>query len=297
MARSGALRERKPESVHFWLAIAAVSFLFHGLLIVGIKRWATIAVVEPDAGPIVVELIEPAGSESVNAPIVQAAALKSEAKLEVKPEAKPEVQPEPELEVKPEPIVQPEVKTKERAIVPKPKPKPDRSLVPPKKNTQSGSSEPKKDPTKENQSSSPKKPVLPVKSDDPLGNPGSGVGGSNLITSLAPPVLRSTPGEIGGKGTARIKLNFPATVPFPATFVLKPGEVIRAKVSFVVVGNEIQSPEVRELRPKLSGREQDALLQFMGELLLKISVDTIVIDNDAIIKPDTDWETTIELRL
>jgi hypothetical protein len=130
-----------------------------------------------------------------------------------------------------------------------------------------------------------------------LGNPGSGVGGTNLTTSLEQPILRSTPGEIGGKGTARIKLNFPATVPFPATFVLKPGEVIRAKVSFVVVGNEIQSPEVKDLQPKLSGRDQDALLNFIYELLLKISVENIVIDTDAIKKPDTDWETTIELRL
>jgi len=301
MAASGALRERKPESVHFWLAIAAVSFLFHALLIVGIKRWATIAVVEPDGGPIAVELVEPAGSESVDAPIVQAAALKPEAKLEVKPEVEPEVQTELEPQIKPEPIVQPEVKAEikkvQPAIVPKPEPKPNRSLVPPKKNTQSGPSGPNKDPTKENQNSSPPKPVPPIKSDDPLGNPGSGVGGSNLTTSLAPPVLRSTPGEIGGKGTARIKLNFPATVPFPATFVLKPGEVIRAKVSFVVVGNEIQSPEVKELRPKLSGREQDALLQFIGELLGKITVESIVIDTDAVMKPDTDWETTIELRL
>lgn len=297
MAASGALRDRKPESVQFWLAIAAVSLLLHALLIVGIKRWTTVAVVEPDGGPISVELVDPAGSESVEAPIVQAAALKPEAKLEVRPEAKSEVQPEPEPEIKPEPIVQPEVKAEVKKPAIASAPKPDRSIVPSKKNTPSGQSGPKKDPTKENQNPSLKKTVPPIKSDDLLGNPGSGVGGSNLTTSLAPPVLRSTPGEIGGKGTARIKLNFPATVPFPATFVLKPGEVIYAKVSFVVVGNEIQSPEVKELRPKLSGREREALLEFIGELLLKISVENVVIDNDAIIKPDTDWETTIELRL
>ncbi len=300
MAASEALRERKRESVQFWLAIAAVSFFFHALLIVGIKRWATIAVVEPDGGPIAVELVEPAGSESVNAPIVQAAALKPEAKPEVQTKPEPYIKPEPEPQIKPELIVQPEVKAEVKKPTIASTPKPDRSIVPPKKNTQSGqsgSSGPKKDPTQGNQNSSPSKPISPVKSDDPLGNPGSGVGGSNLATSLSPPVLRSTPGEIGGKGTARIKLNFPTTIPFPATFVLKPGDAIRAKVSFVVVGNEIQSPEVRELQPKLSGREQDALLQFIGELLVKITVESIVIDTDAVVKPDTDWETTIELRL
>jgi hypothetical protein len=182
-------------------------------------------------------------------------------------------------------------------------PKPDRSSVPPKKNTpseqsrQSQSSGPNKDPTKDNQNSSPPTPIPASRSDDPLSNPGSGIGGSNLTTSLAPPVLRSTPGEIGGSGTAKLKLNFPTSIPFPATFALKPGEVIRAKVRFVVVGNDIQSPEVKELQPKLSGRDQDALLQFMGDVLGQISVSEIVINNDAIKKPDTDWETTIELRL
>ncbi len=296
MAGSGALRERKRESVQFWLAIAAVSFLFHALLIVGIKRWATIAVVEPDAGAIAVELVEPAGSESVDAPIVQAAALKPEAKSEAKPDLKSQVQPE--FEIKSEPIVQPEIKTEKRAIILKPEPKPDRSIVPTKKNTPSVASVPKRDPTKENQNSSPKKTDLPIKSDDPLGNPGSGVGGSNLTISLETPILRSTPGEIGGKGTAKLKLNFPTTVPFPATFALKSGEVIRVKVGFVVLENkDIQSFDVKELQPKLSGREQDALLGFIEEQLGKISVADILIDNDAIKKPDTDWETTIELRL
>ncbi len=314
MADSGALRGRKPESVQFWLAIAAVSLLFHALLIVGIKRWATIAVVEPDAGPIAVELVDPVGNaEPQEEPIVQAAALKPEAKPDLTPEVKPNLKSEvqPEFEIKPEPgiqpvpIVQPQVKTEIKKVQPAivSTPKPARSLVPPKKNTpstpskQSQSSGLKKDPTKENQNSLPPTPIPPSKSDDPLSNPGSGVGGSNLTTSLAPPVLRSTPGEIGGSGTAKLKLNFPTSIPFPATFALKPGEVIRAKVSFVVVGNDIQSPEVKELQPKLSGRDQDALLQFIGDVLSQISVSEIVINNDRLEKPDTDWETTIELRL
>jgi outer membrane biosynthesis protein TonB len=300
MAGSGALREKKRESVQFWLAIAAVSFLFHALLIVGIKRWATIAVVEPDSGPIAVELVDSVGdAEPQGEPIVQAAVLKPEAKLEVtKPEVKPEVQPEPE--VKPEPIVQPSVQPKIEKKKPTiaSTPKPDRSLVSPKKNTKSGSSGPKKAPPKGNQNSSPSSTIPPITSDDPLGNPGSGAGGSNLTTSLAPPVLRSTPGEIGGKGTAKLKLNFPTTVPFPATFALKSGDVIRVKVGFVVLENkDIQSFDIKELQPKLSGREQDALLGFIEEQLGKISVADILIDNDAIKKPDTDWETTIELRL
>lgn len=305
MADSGVSRGRKPESVQFWLAIAAVSLLFHALLIVGIKRWAAITVAEPDAGPIAVELVDPVGDiEPQGESIVQAAAMKPAVKPKVQPEPEPEIQPE----FQSEPIVQPEVKTEIKKVPPAivSTPKPDRSPVPPEKNTpsapsvpsgQSQSSEPQNDPAKENQNSLPPSPVPASQSDDPLDNPGSGVGGSNLTTSLAPPVLRSTPGEIGGSGTAKLKLNFPTSIPFPATFALKPGEVIRAKVSFVVVGNDIQSPEVKELQPKLSGREQDALLQFIGDVLGQISVSEIVIDNDAIKKPDTDWETTIELQL
>ncbi len=315
MAASGALRERKPESVQFWLAIAAVSFLFHALLLVGIKRWATMAVVEPDGGAIAVELVEPAGSESVDAPIVQAAALKPEVKPDVQPKPDPEiktpVEPEPEPQVRPivQPSVQPKIEKKQPAIASTPKP--DRSIVPPKKNTQSGqsgSSGPKKDPTQGNQNSSPSKPISPVKSDDPLGNPGSGVGGSNLATSLSPPVLQSewsltpeAPGGIGGSGTAKLKLNFPTSIPFPATFALKRGEVIRVKVTLRVAGNDIQSPGFKILQPKLSGRDQEALVEFIYEVLPKISVAEIVIDNhtnsETNNKPDTDWETTMELRL
>lgn len=311
MGNSGALRGRKPEAVQFWLAIVAVSLLFHALLIVGIKRWATIEVVEPDADPISVELVDPAGPESMNTPIVPAAALKPE----VKPEANPEVQLEPEPEIKPEfgikpePEVKPEVKPEARTEIKNTQPpiastpKPDRSPVPLKKNTpsrqsgQSQSPELKKDLTRENQNSSPKESVSASQSDDLLGNPGSGGGGSNLAMSLAQPVLRSTSGEIGGRGTAKLKLNFPTSIPFPATFALRAGEVIRAKVRFVVVGNDIQSPEVKELQPKLSGRDQDALLQFIDDVVGQISVDEIVIDTDANKKPDTYWETTIELRL
>ena len=304
MAASEALRERKPESVQFWLAIAAVSLLFHALLIVGIKRWATIAVVEPDVGPIGVEMVEPVrDAEPQGEPIVQAAALKPEVKPDVKPEPEPEikttVEPEPEPKVKPigQPSVQPKIEKKQPTIASTPKP--DRSIVPPKKNTlsgPSGSSGPKKDATKGNQNSSPSKTIPPVKSDDPLGSPGSGVGGSNLTTSLSPPVLRSSR-EVGGRGTAKLKLNFPTTVPFPGTFALKSGDVIRVKVYFVVLENkDIQSFDIRELQPKLSGREQDALLTFIEEQLGKISVSDIVIDNDTPQKPDTDWETTIELR-
>lgn len=300
MADSGALRGRKPESVQFWLAIAAVSLIFHALLIIGIKRWVTMAVVEPNSGPIAVEFVDPVGdAEPQGEPIVKAGALKPDAK----PELRSEVQPEPEIQSEPivQSSVQPKIEKKQSTIASTPKP--DRSIVPPKKNApsapsgQSGSSGPEKVATKENQNSSPSKTIPPVKSDDPLSNPGSGVGGSNLTTSLSLPVLRSTPGEIGGSGTAKLKLNFPTSIPFPATFALKPGEVIRAKVRFVVVGNDIQSPQVQELQPKLTGREQDALLQFIGEVLGQISVAEIVIDNPARTKSDTDWEATIELRL
>jgi hypothetical protein len=235
MAGSGALRERKRESVQFWLAIAAVSFLFHALLIVGIKRWATIAVVEPDAGAIAVELVEPAGSESVEAPIVQAAALKPEAKSEAKPDLKSQVQPE--FEIKSEPIVQPEVKAEVKKPAIASTPKPDRSLVPPKKNPQSGpsgSSGPKKDPTKGNQNSLPPAPVPAGKSDNPVRSstklpPRDEIKGPSSFSA-------STDGEprlLYGDSAALKLMQLPPIV-LSARFAKNVGKTLNISVSFIV---------------------------------------------------------------
>ena len=159
MSGSGVLREKKQESVQFWLAIGAISLIFHALLIIGIKRWATIAVVD-ESEPIAVELVEPAGdSASAGEPIVQAAAMKPEIKPEAKPEVKPEPEPEIKSEVKPEPIVQPEVKKVEPAIVPKSETKP---IVKKRKSSQTAPV-PSPAPTSQIQSSSSPSPsTLPT---------------------------------------------------------------------------------------------------------------------------------------
>ena len=246
MAASEALRERKPESVQFWLAIAAVSLLFHALLIVGIKRWATIAVVEPDVGPIGVEMVEPVrDAEPQGEPIVQAAALKPEVKPDVKPEPEPEikttVEPEPEPKVKPiigQPSVQPKIEKKQPTIASTPKP--DRSFVSPKKNTpsepsrQSQSSGTKKDPTKENQNSLPPGSVPAGKSDNPV----------RSSTQLPPPdeikgpssFSASTDGEprrLYGDSAALKLMQLPPIV-LSARFAKNAGKTLNISVSFIV---------------------------------------------------------------
>ena len=300
MATSQRSRVRKPESVQFWLCVGAVSLALHSSLLFGLQRWAKMTVVMPDGGPIAVELVDapdtvaskPEPDANTIAQVPQKPNAKPDAQPEVEPEAKPEIQPEPEPEV----VRSPEPK-RESIVPPQPSSTPQPSSVPHPKPKESQDLSPKVKP-------SPKAPVKPkpspsdkpLTSDDSLTTPGN-QGGRSLAVNVPTPKLISTPGEIGGRGTARLRLNYPQTVPFPATFSLKSGDVIRAKVKFLVTGNDIQSPEIKELSPKLSGRDRDALLQFVYDFLMQVSVGEISIDTDAVLKPDTDWETTIELRL
>ncbi len=296
MATSQRSRVRKPDSVQFWLCVGVVSLGLHSGLLFGLQRWAKVMVVQPDGGPIAVELVdapdavaavEPEVNEGAIAQVPQKPEAKPEAEPEAKPEAKPDVQPEPEVVRESNaPTVPPQPSsTPQPSSVPRPKPKESQSPPPKVKPSPKVSVKPKPSPSDK-----------PLTSDEPLTKPGN-QGGRSLAVNVPTPKLISTPGEIGGRGTARLRLNYPQTVQFPATFSLKSGDVIRAKVKFLVTGNDIQSPEIKELSPKLLGRDREALLQFVGEFLMQVSVGEISIDTDTVVKPDTDWETTIELRL
>jgi hypothetical protein len=308
MATSEQARGQKTESVQFWLCIAMVSLALHSGLIFTLQRWVKVVILQPeDAGPIAVELVDAPNAASPNVQKVEPEAIVA---VPQKPEVKPQAKSEPEPEV-----------------VQKPDPKPESPIVPPVK---SRAPVPKSDTPQNPKPPKPssKKPIVdkpivdkpivdkpivdkpivdkpivdkpivdkPIGSDKPLVPPGK-TKDQDLMVNVPMPKLLSTPGEIGGKGTARLRLKYPSTIPFPATFSLKSGDVIRAKVKFIVTGTDFQSPQIKDLSPKLSGREQDQLLDLMYGFLNQISVEKIEIDTDAVEKPDTEWETTIELRL
>jgi outer membrane biosynthesis protein TonB len=117
-------RGRKPESVQFWLAIAALSLAFHSLFLFGLQRWAKVAVLQPEVGgPIDVELrdaapAKPDVNEGAIAQVPEQPEVVPQTKLEVKPQP---VEPEPEVVQKPDPK-------------PEPKREPELPIVDPKKN-------------------------------------------------------------------------------------------------------------------------------------------------------------------
>jgi hypothetical protein len=129
--------QRKPESVHFWLAIAAASLLFHALLIVGVKRWVSVAVVEPGAGAIEVEFVTAEAKDgAAGEPVVPAVSSKPEP-FRPEPTPLPEFTPEPSPEpiMKPEkkpivPVVKPSATPKAPKPSPSPKGKPSPSPAP-----------------------------------------------------------------------------------------------------------------------------------------------------------------------
>ncbi len=128
MATSGSdqRKEKKPESVQFWLAIVAVSLLFHSLFIIGVKRWATVAVVEPAAGGAIdFEVVDKSDSkaDSSGDPIVPASALKPEP-FRPEPTPLPEFSPEPSSEPIVKPEEKPQVREEKKPIVPTPKTSP-----------------------------------------------------------------------------------------------------------------------------------------------------------------------------
>jgi hypothetical protein len=318
MADSGALRGRKPESVQFWLAIAAVSLLFHALLIVGIKRWVTIAVVEPDAGPIAVELVDPVGNpEPQGEPIVQAATIKPKVKPDLKPEVKPdlksEVQPEPEI--KPEPIVQPEVKTEIKKVQP--------AIVAKKERRPQGVSNPSRTeqndhpPIKsQNNTVSPEKISNPPStSQDRLIPPGAEHNGIKSVISRAggEPIAKNT-GSFEGTVKKGAKMAVPIFTTYaaseetlPTNFPLPLNKTIRLTVYFCVDSqgnaNEICDPTldtnamnevVQSLN--LNSSQRDQLDIFVSKLIKSTKFPKPSLGSDAANQPkESEWSVVLEI--
>lgn len=233
MATSGShqRKEREPESVQFWLAIAAMSLAFHSIFMFGVTRLATVTVVEPaGGGAIDVEIVDPLGRDarSEGEPIVPAAALKSD---KPEPAAKPEPTPLPEFtpepapqasqkpEPKPEPIVQPEVKKKPEVKEVKEQKKP--SVPKPDK--------PKGDKPK-------KKDDQPAKSKDPITEApdkrGTGIKGIRfgaIGTPQLTPFAKTQNILDGTMGLPSIT-NFAVDPSFP----LRPGQVVNLKLTLVI---------------------------------------------------------------
>lgn len=324
MADSGVLRGRKPESVQFWLAIAAVSLLFHALLIVGIKRWAAIAVVEPDAGPIAVELVDPVGNaEPQGEPIVQAAALKSEVKPALKPEVKPdlksevqsEIEPKPEPEIKPKPIVQPKVKTDKKkvspAIVAKEERRPQGVSNPSR--TEQNDNPPIK--SQDNTVSPEKKSNPPSTSQDRLISPGAEHNGIKSVISRAggEPIAKN-PGSFEGTVKKGAKMAVPIFTTYaaseetlPTNFPLPLNKTIRLTVYFCVDSqgnaNEVCDPtlDINAMNEvvqslNLNSSQRDQLDIFVSKLIKSTKFPKPSLGSDAANQPkESEWSVVLEI--
>lgn len=296
MATSASFKERKrkPESVQFWLAIAAVSLLFHAGLIVGLKRWATIALVEPDGGSIAVELVDPASEADAppGEPIVQAAALKPDAKPAPEPIASPEPEIpssfEPKFEpapiVKPEPIVPPEKKP--QPIVPKPE---NNTKPPNRPSPKTDKKDDKKEPSKE----------IPTTKRNPLPLPTptmTGIDTVNFQVLGEPQLTPQSQGELSG--TAVLKVPPFPPIDVPKGFPLRRGETLDVTLNFYInnVTGQIDSPTFPKI-PNLDDKEREQLEIAVAELLGKImfSPPDVKIEGGAPPPESTEWRITLRL--
>ncbi len=281
-------REKKPESVQFWLAIVAVSLLFHALLIVGVKRLATVAVVEPAGGPIDVELMEPADSRAVavDEPIVPAIASKPEP-VRPEPTPLPEFTPEPSPEViqKPEPIVKPEEKQEKKPIV-----KPENKQEKPSKVT------------KETPPGKPKSNTgeAPITSNDSLKKPplptGSGIKSVNFGVSSTIDLTAQSKAELGGTATLTMP-KFPPILVAP-NFPLRPKETLTVTLSFSVnnLTGEADSPTLSKI-PNLDDKDQEQIQIAIVDSFSKVkfSPPKINIKGGAPPPDSTEWTITLQL--
>lgn len=306
MSGSGVLREKKQESVQFWLAIGAVSLLFHALLIVGLKRWVTIAVVD-ESEPISVEFVDSSSDAAPEGePIVQAAAMKPEAKSEVKPEPEPEIK----AEVKPEPIVKPEVKKVEPAIVPKEKRKPKVVVNP--SQTEGNDRPPRRG---QNNTVPPEDGSNPpATSKDPLISPNAGKGIKSVISRAGGEPMARNVGSFQGtvKKGATMAIPIFTTSPaseetLPTNFPLPLNKSIRLIVNFCVdsEGNadEVCDPtlDVKTMNEvvqtlNLTSSQRDQLDIFVSRLIqsTKFPKPSLGIDGNDQMK-DSEWSVVLEI--
>ena len=243
MATSQRSSVRKPESMQFWLGVGVASLALHSIFLFGLQRWARVTIVQPDGGPIAVELVdvpetvvsqvEPDTIAQVSQkpdskPAAQPEVAAPEVKLDVKPEVQPE--PEPESKPKPEPIVQPSTNADRKkttpAIVPTPtKPrsqnKPTKSVTPPPRSTPD---DPKKRPGKKGDSTE----TSPVRSNDPLGDPNAvETGGRSFLVSY------NKPNRLDGP-VAELTFDAMPPISLSSKFARNVGPTINISLSFMV---------------------------------------------------------------
>ncbi len=312
-------RGRKPESVQFWLAIAALSLAFHSLFLFGIQRWAKVAVLQPEvSGPIDVELVAAAPAKSeVNEGAIAQVPQQPEVVPQTKLEAKPQpVESEPEVVQKPDPKREPEPK-RELPIVPvDPKKKPPIVEKPKPKPNETPSSTPKNSDLPEQKPASPK-PVVPVTSGDGL--PSDKIGGSGTrsvgVQPAFEPEQQSSSGDMpstdnppsqlklkphpglsisqnspllsGGK-SATIDVRFAATCPISAGNVCDPTQVklqrLKADVPYTGPASTLSPKDLEEID------------KWATEIVSKASVQSLTIQTPRQDKPDTFWSVTFQLR-
>ena len=237
MATSQRSRVRKPESVQFWLCVGAVSLGLHSSLLFGLQRWAKVTLVQPDAGPIAVELMDApdvvssAVEPDAIAQVPQTPDAKPDAEPEVKLEVKPDVQPEPESEVMPK--LEPK-RESNVPIVPKPeqKPKSKPSFSAPTQAKPSISTSPKLKPSSSSSSGNPKNSSgqLPVQ-----GTQGADLSGKTGTTGVGSFDVRGdNPQQLDGDRPATLQLMPFSPITLSRNFAKDVGKTVNVSVTFIV---------------------------------------------------------------
>ncbi len=298
MATSGSRpdqrKEKKPESVQFWLAITAGSLLFHSLFMFGVSRSIKVSVVEPAvSGAIDVEIVDPLGREVVagGEPIVPAAAFKPE------PTPLPEFSPEPTKEPTPEPSVKPEVKEKP-PIADKPKP-----------------TKLKETPSTPNPDSP--KSVVPVRSGNelPPTPPSSGGVRSVDVREESVPEQENSKGNMEGNDdpTSKLRLNPHPQLSISQSSPLFPvGKLATISVQFAAIcpvskGTVCDPTQVKIQRtknnatysgpaPNLSSKDLEEIDTLAAKIISQASVQSLTIETTTPEKPATFWSITFQIR-
>jgi len=318
MATSQRSRVRKPESVQFWLCVGAVSLGLHSSLLFGLQRWAKVTLVQPDAGPIAVELMDapdvvgpsvvasPVEPDAI-APVPQAPNSIPDAQPEVKLEVKPDVQPEPESEVvrKPEPKRESKVPIRtsgdlknpgKKGAISKPS-KPTKQSGNPSNSSQSSQSSP----------SAPRQDGsnTPATSTDnlPTQNPG---GMRSVGLKFTRPQHSKEPGD---PDATLVLTEFPSTQSASNLFPLKTGQDFDVKVGFPVscassTGNLCDASLAKigdlSITPpdgvQLSASEDGQLETMIKQIFQNVQVSSLTVKTDVIKKPDTFWYVTVKIR-
>ena len=259
MATSQRSRVRKPESVQFWLCVGAVSLGLHSSLLFGLQRWAKVTLVQPDAGPIAVELMD---APDVVGPSVVASPVEPDAIAQV-PQT-PNAQPDAKLEVKPD--VQPEPES-ETVRKPEPKRESNGPIIPLKKTKKEkplieSSPKPNKSPIASPTNQSTPTPSFPSQ---PIGKPGSEDGEGEIRLQV---VVKENSAKLSANSQAQFSQGFcsapvPRGINFPGRYPLQNGEVVVIRITWLIdVASRsliTEQPKPMILSPNLAGEQKKTL--------------------------------------